>query len=113
MEIGRIGFLRGRAVKSPAIGEFNGNAVSAAVPVIDAVERLMDVADKVNDETQGIGAFRRGLGLILQDLHLVVDSFGYATFGIAELRKIVWRGDAEWNIEKMPRTGFAMLLAKI
>src|SRR4030095_15471783 len=113
MEIGCVGFLRGRTVKRAAIRELDRDAVSAPVPIIGTVERLMEVTHKMNDKAQGIGAFRGGFRLILQNLHLIVNGFGYATFGVAELRKIVWSGDAERNIEEVPRAGLGMQFAVV
>ncbi len=88
----------------PAAEVGNGDAVSAAVGVCLRVERLVQVADEMNEEAQGIGALGSGRGLIFQDGELIQDRLGNATVRAAGGRDLAARRP-ERNIQKMPGGG--------
>src|SRR5260370_17459637 len=73
MKIGRIIFtLRMERIHERLVAEvLHRHAVSAVVGIVDGVQRLMQIADKVDKGTDGFGALQRIGGLVLQDSALL------------------------------------------
>src|SRR5438094_4450388 len=84
------------------------HAISAVVCIGDGVQRLMHVADKVDEVTDRFGALQRIGGLILQNGALLFDGARHASFGAAELRQIALVFAAR-NIDVMPWTVLALV----
>src|SRR5260370_18281545 len=62
---------------------FHRHAVPAAVGVVDGMQRLMHIADKVDEVADRFGALYEIGGLVFQDGPLLFDRPRHASFGTA------------------------------
>src|SRR5689334_13899471 len=85
MQVRRVGII---VVVRLAAEVLYGDAIAAAVAVGLGVERLVEIADKMNDEAERVGAFDAGLGFVLEDGELLGDRGEDATAGAAEVLRI-------------------------
>src|ERR1700759_4660498 len=92
-----------------AAEKFKWNTVAAFVVVRRGVQRLMKIADEMNDVAKGFGAFRGLGGFIFENLDLCGEGFVDATFLAAIRSKVaVAARIAARYVDVMPRAVVAL-----
>src|SRR5712692_9621223 len=67
---------------------FHRDTVSAAVGIVDGVQRLVQIAYKVDEVTDGFGPLQRIGGLVLKDSALLFNGARHASFRTAVLTQL-------------------------
>ena len=87
---------------------FHRHTVSAVVGIVDGVQRLVQIAYKVNEVTDGFSALQRIGGLVFQDCALLFDGARHTSFRAAVLVQLTLVLPSR-NIDVMPGTILALV----